>query len=71
MTILRDRDCGRQDFIFFVDRLSTLLVEYALQRVPYLPRIVVTPVGVEAPGKQLDAMVKFPWVSSSVHPNYV
>ncbi|KAL9714073.1 Uridine kinase [Leucoagaricus gongylophorus] len=56
LTILRDRDCGRQDFIFFVDRLSTLLVEYALQRVPYLPKIVVTPVGVEAPGKQLDAM---------------
>ncbi|KAF7771557.1 hypothetical protein Agabi119p4_5868 [Agaricus bisporus var. burnettii] len=54
-TILRDKKCSRQDFVFFVDRLSTLLVEYALQHLPYVPKTVVTPVGIEAPGKQLDA----------------
>lgn len=57
-TILRDKKCSRQDFVFFVDRLSTLLVEYALQHLPYVPKTVVTPVGIEAPGKQLDANVK-------------
>lgn len=71
MTILRDRNCSRQDFIFFVDRLSTLLVEHALQRVPYLSRTVVTPLGVETPGKQLDVTVKFPQMLLSTHPNYV
>ncbi|KDR76262.1 hypothetical protein GALMADRAFT_247565 [Galerina marginata CBS 339.88] len=54
-SILRDRTSSRQDFIFFTDRLSTLLVEHALQHLPYTPRTVMTPVGVEAHGKKLDA----------------
>lgn len=50
--------------MFFVDRLSTLLVEYALQHLPYVPKTVVTPVGIEAHGKQLDAMVmKLPYLA--------
>ncbi|KAF5343201.1 hypothetical protein D9756_011556, partial [Leucocoprinus leucothites] len=56
LTILRDKNRSRQDFIFFVDRLSTLLIEHALQHLPYLPSTVVTPIGVESPGKKLDAM---------------
>jgi uridine kinase len=58
-TILRDRTTSRQDFIFFTDRLSTLLVEHALQHLPYLPKTVATLVGVEAHGKSLDAQVNF------------
>jgi len=54
-TILRDRACSRQNFVFFADRLSTILVEHALQHLPYVPKIVVTPVGVPSHGKELDA----------------
>ncbi|KAK7050952.1 Uridine kinase [Paramarasmius palmivorus] len=54
-TILRAHDTSRQDFIFFVDRLSTLLVEAALQYLPFSPTAVETPIGVKAEGKKLGA----------------
>uniref|UniRef100_A0A0W0EXS7 Uridine kinase n=1 Tax=Moniliophthora roreri TaxID=221103 RepID=A0A0W0EXS7_MONRR len=54
-TILRAHNASRQDFIFFVDRLSTLLVETALQHLPFVPHSVVTPVGAKADGKKLGA----------------
>lgn len=54
-TILRDKTTSRQDFVFFTDRLSTLLVEYALELLPHAPKTVVTPVGVESHGQKLDA----------------
>ncbi|KAF8905107.1 armadillo/beta-catenin/plakoglobin [Gymnopilus junonius] len=54
-TILRDRTTSRQDFIFFADRLSTLLVECALQHLPYAPKMVVTPIDIESHGKKMDA----------------
>ncbi|KAF9533822.1 armadillo/beta-catenin/plakoglobin [Crepidotus variabilis] len=55
LTILRDKTCPRQDFIFFSDRLSTILVEHAFQHLPYIPWTVTTPVGVDSTGKKLDA----------------
>ncbi|TDL25646.1 P-loop containing nucleoside triphosphate hydrolase protein [Rickenella mellea] len=54
-TILRDKTTTREDFIFFVDRLATLLVERALESLPFRPKTVVTPVGVESNGKEVDA----------------
>ena len=56
-TILRDKTTSRQDFVFFTDRLSTLLVEHALQLLPHAPKTVVTPIGTEAHGQKLDAQV--------------
>lgn len=53
-TILRSKSCSRQDFVFFADRLSTILVESALQYLPYIPKVVTTPVGVESHGQILD-----------------
>ncbi|KAH9935256.1 armadillo/beta-catenin/plakoglobin [Amylocystis lapponica] len=44
----------RGDFIFFVDRLSTLLAEKATEHLPYRPKSVITPVEVESIGKVLD-----------------
>ena len=41
--------------MFFTDRLSTLLVEYALEHLPHAPKTVVTPVGVESHGQKIDA----------------
>lgn len=58
MTILRSKETRRQDFIFFMDRLSTLLVEHALQHLPYTPKEVITPIGAEAQGKTIDAQVR-------------
>ncbi|KAF9065590.1 armadillo/beta-catenin/plakoglobin [Rhodocollybia butyracea] len=53
-TILRSKDTSRQDFIFFTDRLSTILVEHALQLLPYSPHLVTTPLDVPSYGKKLD-----------------
>ncbi|KAG6842339.1 hypothetical protein C0991_010629 [Blastosporella zonata] len=54
-TVLRSEETSKLDFVFFVDRLSTLLVENALQFLPYAPKTVTTPVGVESHGTQLAA----------------
>lgn len=56
-TILRDKTTSRQDFVFYTDRLSTLLVEHALELLPHVPKTVVTPVGMEAHGQKIDAQV--------------
>jgi uridine kinase len=57
MTILRSKIANRQDFVFFADRLSTLLVEHAMQHLPYVSKSVATPVGVTSVGQKLDATV--------------
>ena len=44
MTILRDQKTERGDFIFYADRLSTLIVEKALELIPYRPKSIVTAV---------------------------
>ncbi|KAJ7931546.1 armadillo/beta-catenin/plakoglobin [Mycena leptocephala] len=54
-TILRSNTCKLQDFIFFVDRLSTLLMEYALQYLPYGPKTVITPTEAAFTGKVMTA----------------
>ncbi|KXN84721.1 Uridine-cytidine kinase-like 1 [Leucoagaricus sp. SymC.cos] len=54
LTILRDKSCSRQDFIFFVDRLSTLLVEHALAHLPYLPRSHICGVCIQRSGGALE-----------------
>ncbi|EIM91258.1 armadillo/beta-catenin/plakoglobin [Stereum hirsutum FP-91666 SS1] len=53
-TILRDATTKKEDFIFFCDRLSTLLVEKAMEQLTFKSKSVITPVGVEAKGKELD-----------------
>ncbi|KAJ7756466.1 armadillo/beta-catenin/plakoglobin [Mycena maculata] len=54
-TILRSRTSSRQDFIFFVDRLSTVIMEYALQYLPYSSRTVTTPMEAAFTGKVMSA----------------
>lgn len=58
-TILRDQSASRQDFIFFVDRLATFLMEKATEQLPYRSKTITTPVGVTATGKVLDAKVRY------------
>lgn len=45
MTILRDTETKRGDFIFYIDRLATLIVEKALTLLPHKSKDVVTPTG--------------------------
>ncbi|KAG8213128.1 uracil phosphoribosyltransferase-domain-containing protein [Butyriboletus roseoflavus] len=53
-TILRDERTSRQDFIFFVDRLATFLVEKAMELLPYKDKVVITPTEAETVGKELN-----------------
>lgn len=48
---------SNQDFIFFIDRLATLLVENALEQLPYRRKTVITPEEVESRGTVLDTAV--------------
>ena len=57
MTILRDRTTAREDFILFVDRLATYLIEKAMEHLPHRPRSVETPCDVEYHGLELDVDV--------------
>ncbi len=57
-TILRSTDTSKQDFIFFVDRLSTILVEHAMQHLPFAPKTVMTPIGVLSHGTEIDTKVR-------------
>ncbi|KAJ6576473.1 armadillo/beta-catenin/plakoglobin [Mycena vulgaris] len=54
-TILRSHTSSHQDFIFFVDRLSTLLMEYALQYLPYVAKTVTTPTEATFTGQAFSA----------------
>ena len=54
-TTLRDSTCAKEDFIFYCDRLSTLLVERAMTELPFDRKEVKTPVGETYSGSVLDA----------------
>jgi uridine kinase len=52
-TILRDQTTTRGDFIFFANRLSILVIEKAMELLPFKDEALVTPVGAEMVGKTL------------------
>lgn len=54
-TILRSTTASKQDFVFFVDRLATLLMENAVNCLPHIAKSVVTPTGSTSTGKAVDA----------------
>lgn len=45
-TIIRDSTTSKNDFCFFADRLSRLVVEAGLGHLPFKEKNVVTPTGV-------------------------
>lgn len=69
MTVLRDRTTPREDFIFFVDRLATYLIEKAMEHLPHRTRTVVTPIDLEYHGLELDADVRSLSVISTIQIN--
>ena len=58
-TTLRDRNTLREDFIFFTDRLSTLLSEKAMEFLPYAPKNVITPISATYAGRKLAVEVRY------------
>jgi uridine kinase len=60
MTILRDRKTPREDFIFYADRLSTIIVEKALSLIPYQPKTVTTPLSIPYAGATITDEVSAP-----------
>ncbi|KAH8895735.1 uridine kinase [Thozetella sp. PMI_491] len=44
-TIIRDIDTSSEDFIFYFDRLTALLVEQALNNIPFVSTTIATPAG--------------------------
>jgi uracil phosphoribosyltransferase len=44
-TIIRNRDTSRHDFIFYSDRLSRLLIERALNELPFTQTEITSPTG--------------------------
>ncbi|KAI8138802.1 uridine kinase [Fennellomyces sp. T-0311] len=49
-TILRDRTTPRDEFVFYAERLSTIIVEAAFNLLPFEETTVTTPVGAEYKG---------------------
>jgi uracil phosphoribosyltransferase len=47
LTIIRDRETTRADFIFYSNRIIRLLVEEGLNHLPVVPHTVTSPVGAE------------------------
>ncbi|CAO1618791.1 unnamed protein product [Sympodiomycopsis kandeliae] len=45
LTIIRDKDTSRSDFIFYSDRIIRLLVEEGLNHLPVVEKVVETPTG--------------------------
>ncbi|WFD40230.1 uracil phosphoribosyltransferase [Malassezia japonica] len=50
LTIIRDKDTPRSDFIFYSDRIIRLLVEEGLNHLPVLEQTVMTPTGLPYTG---------------------
>ncbi|KAG0001493.1 hypothetical protein BGZ80_007410 [Entomortierella chlamydospora] len=56
-TIIRDRSTTRHDFIFYADRLATLVIERALNELPYETHTITTPTAKTVHGLRLNAHV--------------
>jgi uracil phosphoribosyltransferase len=56
-TTIRDRTATRQDFVFYSGRIIRLLIECALDQLPYQPCSVQTPVGQSYQGLRLASRV--------------
>jgi uracil phosphoribosyltransferase len=54
-TIIRDRECGHDDFVFHSGRVIRLLLETALNLLPVAKKDVVTPVGAAYEGLEIAA----------------
>ena len=52
-TKIRDKNCSRNDFVFYADRLIRMLLEDALDTVGYEEKMIVTPTGSNFVGSEM------------------
>lgn len=45
LTIIRDRETPRSEWVFYAERIIRLLVEEGLNYLPFTPKTVITPTG--------------------------
>lgn len=57
LTMIRDRNTGRSDFIFYSDRIIRLLVEEGLNHLPTLSKTVQTPTGLPYHGVAFEGRI--------------
>ncbi|KAI8378897.1 uracil phosphoribosyltransferase-domain-containing protein [Blakeslea trispora] len=57
MTIIRDKNTPRADFIFYADRIIRLLVEEGLNHLPVVDQTVLTPTGSEYKGISFEGRI--------------
>ena len=57
MTIIRDQETRRNDFIFYSDRLTRLLVEKSLELLPVRPKSIKTPLGLPHQGVGFEGKI--------------
>lgn len=56
-TIIRDKDVSREDFVFYSDQVIRMLLDAGLDRLPYEPKVVTTPVGAYYEGARLTSKI--------------
>lgn len=57
LTIIRDKDTPRADFIFYSNRIIRLLVEEGLNHLPVTPHTVTSPVGKDYAGVRFQGKI--------------
>ena len=57
MTIIRNKNTRRNDFIFYSDRVTRLLIEKALELLPIRPEIVTTPMNQQYEGVSFEGKI--------------
>lgn len=57
MTIIRNKDTRRNDFIFYSDRLTRLLIEKALELLPVVQLTVTTPLDLNYGGVKFEGKI--------------
>ncbi|KAH6565285.1 hypothetical protein BASA60_009969 [Batrachochytrium salamandrivorans] len=56
-TIIRDKNTSRDDFVFYSERVSSLVIERALSELPFIDLNILTPTGIAYHGKALSDSV--------------
>ncbi|KAK3716856.1 Uracil phosphoribosyltransferase, synthesizes UMP from uracil [Vermiconidia calcicola] len=57
LTMIRDKNTNRGDFIFYSNRINRLLVEEALNHLPVLPHTITTPLGRTYSGVKFEGKI--------------
>ncbi|PHJ24886.1 uracil phosphoribosyltransferase [Cystoisospora suis] len=57
MTIIRDAETSKEEFVFYADRLIRLIIEEALNELPFERKDVVTPLGATYHGVSFSSKI--------------